>query len=84
MNLNIKNSAVVDDVRTLAVLTGMSQTAAIGQAVRKELALLRGSSGDHMQKERAKRLLTSIRERTQGEAAPDHSLLLYSESGCQQ
>lgn len=45
MSLNIKNEEIHARVRRLAELTGMSQTAAVDDAVRHRLAELEGAAG---------------------------------------
>ena len=80
MNLNIKNTEITADVRELAQLTGKSQTAVVGQAVKRELERVRRES-NHGGNSHAAEILREIQRRLKGKTLPDHDELLYNESG---
>ncbi|WP_354569665.1 type II toxin-antitoxin system VapB family antitoxin [Glaciihabitans sp. UYNi722] len=83
MSLNIKNQQTHDLVRELAMLTGVSQTQAVEEAVRARLVELRPEEAEA----KAERMLAIARQvsaRLGPRSAVDHAELLYDESGLPQ
>ncbi|MFV0320112.1 MAG: type II toxin-antitoxin system VapB family antitoxin [Microbacterium sp.] len=96
MSLNIKNEAVHDLVRQLAVLTGMSQTSAVEDAVRRRLEELQiieragrptpAYSPEEIERRKAgiRRIVDGFKADTTPEqraAMSDHGDWLYDETG---
>ena len=86
MGLNIKNEEVVDRIRRLADLWGVSLTEAVGRAVENDLERVRRASADEMEarRELARRRLERIRSHVlplpKGAIGSDHSDL-YDDDG---
>ncbi|ALJ21800.1 type II toxin-antitoxin system VapB family antitoxin [Microbacterium sp. No. 7] len=93
MSLNIKNERTHALVRELAALTGMSQTSAVEDAVRRRLEELRGAkpavprySDEEIARRRAAvtRIIDEFHAETtqeQRDAMRDHGDWLYDEMG---
>ncbi|HET8928386.1 MAG TPA: type II toxin-antitoxin system VapB family antitoxin [Microbacterium sp.] len=96
MSLNIKNETVHDLVRQLAALTGMSQTSAVEDAVRRRLEELQTTqrrgrpkpaySPEEIERRRAaiRRIVEGFKADTTPEqraAMSDHGDWLYDEMG---
>jgi antitoxin VapB len=81
MSLNIKNERTHALVRELATLTGMSQTEAVEDSVRRRLDELKN---DADREGRVERILALGRQMAPGLRAAgliDHAELLYDENG---
>lgn len=84
MSLNIKNEKVHDLVRQLAELTGLSQTSAVEDAVRRRLEEV-GGKQESAERERRSRIRETIRRAQQlpetGRTTEDIMDELYDETG---
>ncbi len=87
MSLNIKNDEIYRDVKKLAELTGMSMTAAVGEAVAKRLAEIETQSERQSRKAKFDELMKIAeecgRELKESGISSDHSFL-YDERGMPQ
>ena len=90
MSLNIKNERTHALVRELAEATGMSQTSAVEDAVRRRLDEIRGGSGARDEADVARRraalerIVAEVRAETtpeQREAMQNHGDWIYVEMG---
>lgn len=81
MSLNIKNETTHALVRELATLTGMSQTEAVEDAVRRRLAELNAESEEDIERrvDRVLALASKMRAAFGPEGIPDHGELLYDD-----
>ena len=84
MSLNIKNDEIYRDVKKLAELTGLSMTAAVGEAVAKRLAEIEAQSERQSRKAKIDELMKIAeecgRELKESGISSDHSFL-YDERG---
>jgi len=84
MTLNIKNEVIYRDVKKLAELTGVSMTAAVGEAVAKRLTEIEAQSERQSRKAKFDELIKIAeecgRELKESGISSDHSFL-YDERG---
>ena len=81
MSLNIKNEQTHRMARELARLTGESMSAAVNEAIRERLELVRGKSNDEMLKRIMKIAEESGPRWKEPYRSREHGDLLYDEKG---
>jgi antitoxin VapB len=83
MGLNIKNERTHALVRELATISGMSQTEAVEDAVRRRIAQLSGQTADEVsaRRERFLAIAKEMSEHLSPESFEDVNDWLYEENG---